>query len=204
MNASGQFSNPNISNPNQQAFPSQIGMFNSGYIPGPNIINPPNPLDQLNPYNRNIPADLNYSVPAGIRGSQMPFLSGSINPSINPYASQVPGPSMGPSIGVPGPNMGVPGPNMGVPGPNIGQSINPFDPNTNFLQQNIYNNPMMNPTANLQGMENMANNTVINDPDLRINQFFKERLEEREKMKEQTKEIYKRLNDKRFFRRNRC
>ena len=181
MSLSGQ-----ISNPNQQAFPSQIGMYNSGYIPGPNIINPPNPLDQLNPYGRNIPQDLNYSVPAGIRGSQMPFLAGSINPSINPYTSQIPNQNFGPSIG----------PNISVPGPSLNQNINPFDPNTNFLQQNMYSNPMMNPNNNLQGTQNMANNTVINDPDLQINQFFAERLEEREKMKEQTKEIYRRLNDK--------
>ena len=177
MNLSAQ-----LSNPNQQGFPNQAGMMNSGYIPGPNIINPPNPIEQLNPYNRPIPQDLNYSVPGGIRGSQMPFLGGSFNPNINPYNNQ----------NMTGPNMGMVGPNTGMIGPNI----NPFDPNTNFLQQNIYGNPMMNPNNNFQGIQNMANNTVINDADLQIDQFFKERLEEREKMKEQTKEIYKRLSDR--------
>ena len=177
MNLSAQ-----LSNQNQQGFPNQAGMMNSGYIPGPNIINPPNPIEQLNPYNRPIPQDLNYSVPGGIRGSQMPFLGGSFNPNINPYNNQ----------NMTGPNMGMVGPNTGMIGPNI----NPFDPNTNFLQQNIYGNPMMNPNNNFQGIQNMANNTVINDADLQIDQFFKERLEEREKMKEQTKEIYKRLSDR--------
>ena len=43
-----------FSNPNQPGMPNPIA---SGYIPGPNIINPPNPM---------IPTDLNYSIP-GIR-----------------------------------------------------------------------------------------------------------------------------------------
>ena len=180
MNRSVQLSNPNL-----QGFQNQIGMMNSGYIQGPNIINPPNPIEQLNPYNRPIPQDLNYSVPGGIRGSQMPFLGESINQNINPYQNQ----NMPNTFG---PNMGMGGPNMGVIGPNI----NPFDPNTNYLQQNIYGNPMMNPNNNFQGNQNMANNTVINDADLQLDQYFKERLEEKEKMKEQTKEIYKRLSDK--------
>ena len=110
-----------------QNFQNPIGPNNSGYIPGPNIINPPNPVEQLNPYNLNIPPNLNYSVPGGIRGSNMPFLSGSINPNVNPYANNIPNQNLGASIG----------PNMGMIGSNLNQSINPFDPNTNYLQQNI-------------------------------------------------------------------
>ena len=158
--------------------------FNSGYIPGPNIINPPNPMNQLNPYNQNIPANLNYSVPGGLRGSQMPFLGGSINPNINPYGSQ----NLGGSIGPVGP--------IGPIGPNLNPSINPFDPNTNFLQQNIYSNPVMNPNNNIEGIQNMANSIVINDQDLQMNQYIADRMQEIEKMKQQTKEIYKRLSDK--------
>ena len=158
--------------------------FNSGYIPGPNIINPPNPMNQLNPYNQNIPANLNYSVPGGLRGSQMPFLGGSINPNINPYASQ----NLGGSIGPVGP--------IGPIGPNLNPSINPFDPNTNFLQQNIYSNPVMNPNNNIEGIQNMANSIIINDQDLQMNQYIADRMQEIEKMKQQTKEIYKRLSDK--------
>ena len=184
MNPSGQ-----LSNPNQQSLPNQMGMMSSGYIPGPNILNPPNPLEQLNPYNRPIPQDLNYSVPGGIRGSQMPFLAGSMNPNINPYNNQ----------GLPNMPPGSMGPNMGMVGPNVGMgmpNINPFDPNTNFLRQNMYDNPMMNPNNSFQGIQNMANNTVINDANLQIDQFIRDRLEEKAKMKEQTKEIYKRLSDK--------
>ena len=158
--------------------------FNSGYIPGPNIINPPNPMNQLNPYNQNIPANLNYSVPGGLRGSQMPFLGGSINPNFNPYGSQ----NLGGSIGPVGP--------IGPIGPNLNPSINPFDPNTNFLQQNIYSNPVMNPNNNIEGIQNMANSIVINDQDLQMNQYIADRMQEIEKMKQQTKEIYKRLSDK--------
>ena len=158
--------------------------FNSGYIPGPNIINPPNPMNQLNPYNQNIPANLNYSVPGGLRGSQMPFLGGSINPNINPYASQ----NLGGSIGPVGP--------IGPIGPNLNPSINPFDPNTNFLQQNIYSNPVMNPNNNIEGIQNMANSIIINDQDLQMNQYIADRMQEIEKMKQQTKQIYKRLSDK--------
>ena len=161
--------------------PNQIGSF-PGYIPGPNIINPPNPVEQLNPYGMNIPRDLNYGVPGGLRGSQMPFLAGSINQSVNPYAN------------VPNPNIGASMPNMGMMGP--GQSVNPFDPNTNFLQQNIYNNPMVNPNNSLQNIDNMANNVAYNDPDLQMNQFLADRMKQRDKMKELTKEIYKRLTDK--------
>ena len=165
--------------------PNQMGPY-PGYIPGPNIINPPNPIEQLNPYGMNIPPDLNYSVPGGggIRGSQMPFLAGSMNPNVNPYAN-IPG---GPNMGVSMPNMG-----MGMMGPN--QNINPFDPNTNFLQQNLYNNPMMNPNNSLQNIDNMANNVIYNDPDLQMNQFLADRNKQREQMKEFTKEIYKRLSD---------
>ena len=161
--------------------PNQIGSF-PGYIPGPNIINPPNPVEQLNPYGMNIPRDLNYGVPGGLRGSQMPFLAGSINQSVNPYAN------------VPNPNIGASMPNMGMMGP--GQSVNPFDPNTNFLQQNIYNNPMVNPNNSLQNIDNMANNVAYNDPDLQMNQFLADRMKQRDKMKELTKEIYKRLTEK--------
>ena len=169
-----------------QNFQNPIGPNNSGYIPGPNIINPPNPVEQLNPYNLNIPPNLNYSVPGGIRGSNMPFLSGSINPNVNPYANNIPNQNLGASIG----------PNMGMIGPNLNQSINPFDPNTNYLQQNMYGNPMMNPNNAIPGVENMANNVAVNDPDLQMNQFIVNRMKEREKMKEQTKEIYRRLSDK--------
>ena len=75
-------------------------------------------------------------------------------------------------------------------------NINPFDPNQNYLRQNIYPNPMLNPNVNLQSIPNMANNIAINDPDLQINQIMAERMIERERVKEQTKEIYKRLSDK--------
>ena len=175
MNISGQ-----LSNPNQQ---SLNGSFGGGYIPGPNILNPINPVAQLNPYNQPIPPNLNYSVPGGIRGSQMPFLGGSINQGMNPYPNQIP--NMGSFPGQMVPNTGM-----------VGQNINPFDPNTNFLQQNIYNNPMMNPNNNINSIQNMANNIAINDPDLQVNQFIVDRMQMREKMKEQTKEIYKRLSDK--------
>ena len=175
MNISGQ-----LSNPNQQ---SLNGSFGGGYIPGPNILNPINPVAQLNPYNQPIPPNLNYSVPGGVRGSQMPFLGGSINQGINPYPNQIP--NMGSFPGQMVPNAGM-----------VGQNINPFDPNTNFLQQNIYNNPMMNPNNNINSIQNMANNIAINDPDLQVNQFIVDRMQMREKMKEQTKEIYKRLSDK--------
>ena len=183
MNLSGQ-----LPNPNQQSFQNQMGMINSGYIPGPNIINPPNPIEQLNPYNRNIPPNLNYSVPGGgLGGSQMPFLGGSINPNMNAYSNQISNQNF-PQIG--------PNPQMIGPNSSFNQNVNPFDPNTNYLQQNIFANPMMNPNNNIQGIPNMANNIAMNDPDLQMNQFIENKIQEREKLKEQTKEINKRLSDK--------
>ena len=142
------------------------GPFNSGYIPGPNILNPPNPIAQLNPYGQSFP-NLNYGIPGGnLVGSTNPLLFGS-NQNINPVN----------------------------PIQNSG-NVNPFDPNQNFLRQQTYANPMMNPNNNFQSIPNMANNIAINDPDLQINQIMAERMIEREKVKEQTKEIYKRLSDK--------
>ena len=142
------------------------GPFNSGYIPGPNVLNPPNPIAQLNPYGQSLP-NLNYGIPGGnIVGSTNPLLFGS-NQNINPVN----------------------------PIQNSG-NVNPFDPNQNFLRQQTYANPMMNPNNNFQSIPNMANNVAINDPDLQINQIMAERMIEREKVKEQTKEIYKRLSDK--------
>ena len=142
------------------------GPFNSGYIPGPNVLNPPNPIAQLNPYGQSLP-NLNYGIPGGnIVGSTNPLLFGS-NQNINPVN----------------------------PIQNSG-NVNPFDPNQNFLRQQTYANPMMNPNNNFQSIPNMANNIAINDPDLQINQIMAERMIEREKVKEQTKEIYKRLSDK--------
>ena len=142
------------------------GPFNSGYIPGPNILNPPNPIAQLNPYGQSLP-NLNYGIPGGnLVGSTNPLLFGS-NQNINPVN----------------------------PIQNSG-NVNPFDPNQNFLRQQTYANPMMNPNNNFQSIPNMANNVAINDPDLQINQIMAERMIEREKVKEQTKEIYKRLSDK--------
>ena len=142
------------------------GPFNSGYIPGPNILNPPNPIAQLNPYGQSLP-NLNYGIPGGnLVGSTNPLLFGS-NQNINPVN----------------------------PIQNSG-NVNPFDPNQNFLRQQTYANPMMNPNNNFQSIPNMANNIAINDPDLQINQIMAERMIEREKVKEQTKEIYKRLSDK--------
>ena len=141
-----------------------INPFNTGYIPGPNILNPISPLSQLNPYGQSLP-NLNYAIPGG--------LPGSTNPLLNPNLNQ--------SFGGNNPNMG---------------NINPFDPNQNFLQQNMYANPMMNPNANFPGVPNMANNIAFYDPDLEINQIMEDRMLEREKAKEQTKEIYKRLSDK--------
>ena len=142
------------------------GPFNSGYIPGPNVLNPPNPIAQLNPYGQSLP-NLNYGIPGGnIVGSTNPLLFGSnqnINP-VNPIQNS--------------------------------RNVNPFDPNQNFLRQQTYANPMMNPNNNFQSIPNMANNIAINDPDLQINQIMAERMIEREKVKEQTKEIYKRLSDK--------
>ena len=125
---------------------NQVNPFNTGYIPGPNVLNPPNPIAQLNPYSQSLP-NLNYGVPGmGLAGSTNPLLNS--NNQIMPGANQ----------------------NQG--------NINPFDPNQNFLQQNMYPNPMMN------------------DPDLQINQIMEDRMLEREKAKELTKEIYKRLSDK--------
>ena len=142
------------------------GPFNSGYIPGPNVLNPPNPIAQLNPYGQSLP-NLNYGIPGvNIIGSTNPLLFGS-NQNINPVN----------------------------PIQNSG-NVNPFDPNQNFLRQQTYANPMMNPNNNFQSIPNMANNIAINDPDLQINQIMAERMIEREKVKEQTKEIYKRLSDK--------
>ena len=142
------------------------GPFNSGYIPGPNVLNPPNPIAQLNPYGQSLP-NLNYGIPGGnLVGSTNPLLFGS-NQNINPVN----------------------------PIQNSG-NVNPFDPNQNFLRQQTYANPMMNPNNNFQSIPNMANNIAINDPDLQINQIMAERMIEREKVKEQTKEIYKRLSDK--------
>jgi len=142
------------------------GPFNSGYIPGPNVLNPPNPIAQLNPYGQSLP-NLNYGIPGGnIVGSKNPLLFGN-NQNINPVN----------------------------PIQNSG-NVNPFDPNQNFLRQQTYANPMMNPNNNFQSIPNMANNIAINDPDLQINQIMAERMIEREKVKEQTKEIYKRLSDK--------
>ena len=140
------------------------GAFNSGYIPGPNVLNPPNPIAQLNPFGQSLP-NLNYAIPGGGLAS-----------SSNPLLAQN------------NPQMMGSNPNMG--------SVNPFDPNQNFLRQNTYQNPMMNPNINMQSVPNMANNIAINDPDLQINQIMAERMIEREKVKEQTKEIYKRLSDK--------
>ena len=143
---------------------NQVNPFNTGYIPGPNVLNPPNPIAQLNPYSQSLP-NLNYGVPGmGLAGSTNPLLNS--NNQIMPGANQ----------------------NQG--------NINPFDPNQNFLQQNMYPNPMMNPNNNFQGVPNMANNIAINDPDLQINQIMEDRMLEREKAKELTKEIYKRLSDK--------
>ena len=142
------------------------GPFNSGYIPGSNVLNPPNPIAQLNPYGQSLP-NLNYGIPGGnLVGSTNPLLFGS-NQNINPVN----------------------------PIQNSG-NVNPFDPNQNFLRQQTYANPMMNPNNNFQSIPNMANNIAINDPDLQINQIMAERMIEREKVKEQTKEIYKRLSDK--------
>ena len=141
------------------------GPFNSGYIPGPNVLNPPNPIAQLNPFGQSLP-NLNYAIPGGgLASSTNPFL-----------------PQSSPQI-------------MMGSNPNIG-SVNPFDPNQNYLRQNTYANPLMNPNINMQSVPNMANNIAINDPDLQINQIMAERMLEREKVKEQTKEIYKRLSDK--------
>ena len=143
---------------------NQVNPFNTGYIPGPNVLNPPNPIAQLNPYSQSLP-NLNYGVPGmGLAGSTNPLLNS--NNQIMPGANQ----------------------NQG--------NINPFDPNQNFLQQNMYPNPMMNPNNNFQGVPNMANNIAINDPYLQINQIMEDRMLEREKAKELTKEIYKRLSDK--------
>ena len=141
-----------------------VNPFNTGYIPGPNVLNPPNPIAQLNPYGQSLP-NLNYGIPGGLAGSTNPLLNSNMNQG-----------------------MGGTNPNMG--------NINPFDPNQNFLQQNMYANPMMNPNNNFQNVPNMANNIVLNDPDLQINQIMEDRMLEREKVKEQTKEIYKRLSDK--------
>ena len=141
-----------------------VNPFNTGYIPGPNVLNPPNPIAQLNPYGQSLP-NLNYGIPGGLAGSANPLLNSNMNQG-----------------------MGGTNPNMG--------NINPFDPNQNFLQQNMYANPMMNPNNNFQNVPNMANNIVLNDPDLQINQIMEDRMLEREKVKEQTKEIYKRLSDK--------
>ena len=185
MSFSGQ-----LSNPNQPGIMNPIGPNMSGYIPGPNILNPPNPIAQLNPYNHNIPQDLNYSVPGGIRGSQMPFLGASINPNMNVFPGQMPNQNF-PMVG---PNMPV-SPNMPI-NPNVGPGVvNPFDRNQNFLQQNMYNNPLMNPN-NFQSFQNMANNYDINQREIEGNQYMLTRMKEREKMREQTKEIYKRLSDK--------
>jgi len=145
------------------------GPFNSGYIPGPNILNPPNPIAHLNPFGQSLP-NLNYAIPGGnLAGSTNPLLPQNTNPNMNPamYGSNQ---------------------NMG--------NINPFDPNQNYLRQNTYANPMLNPNVNLQAIPNMANNIAINDPDLQINQIMADRMIERERVKEQTKEIYKRLSDK--------
>ena len=156
------------------------GPFNSGYIPGPNILHPPNPIEQLNPFGQSLP-NLNYGIPGmtglpgmtgipgGLAGSANPLL-GSINPNINNQG-------------------GYANPNQNFGG------INPYDPNQNFLQQNMYQNPLMNPNNNLASIPNMANNIALNDPDLKINKFMEDRMLEREKVKEQTKEIYKRLSD---------
>ena len=151
------------------------GPYNTGYIPGPNILNPPNPIEQLNPYGQSLP-NLNYAIPgAGLAGSSNPLL-GNMNPSLN--------------------SMGMPSSNQNFQNfPNIGP-VNAFDPNQNFLRQNMYPNPMMNPNSNFGSIPNMANNIALNDPDLKINQFMEDRMLEREKAKEQTKEIYKRLSDK--------
>ena len=151
------------------------GPYNTGYIPGPNILNPPNPIEQLNPYGQSLP-NLNYAIPGtGLAGSSNPLL-GNMNPSMN--------------------SMGMPSSNQNFQNfPNIGP-VNAFDPNQNFLRQNMYPNPMMNPNSNFGSIPNMANNIALNDPDLKINQFMEDRMLEREKAKEQTKEIYKRLSDK--------
>ena len=151
------------------------GPYNTGYIPGPNILNPPNPIEQLNPYGQSLP-NLNYAIPGtGLAGSSNPLL-GNMNPSLN--------------------SMGMPSSNQNFQNfPNIGP-VNAFDPNQNFLRQNMYPNPMMNPNSNFGSIPNMANNIALNDPDLKINQFMEDRMLEREKAKEQTKEIYKRLSDK--------
>ena len=151
------------------------GPYNTGYIPGPNILNPPNPIEQLNPYGQSLP-NLNYAIPgAGLAGSSNPLL-GNMNPGMN--------------------SMGMPSSNQNFQSlPNIGP-VNAFDPNQNFLRQNMYPNQMMNPNSNLGSIPNMANNIALNDPDLKINQFMEDRMLEREKAKEQTKEIYKRLSDK--------
>ena len=141
------------------------GPFNSGYIPGPNVLNPPNPIAQLNPFGQSLP-NLNYAIPGG-------GLASSTNPLLPQSSPQI----------------------MMGSNPNIG-SVNPFDPNQNYLRQNTYANPLMNPNINMQSVPNMANNIAINDPDLQINQIMAERMLEREKVKEQTKEIYKRLSDK--------
>ena len=164
---------------NQSIFANQNKeVYNGGYIPGPHTLQPINPLA----YNQPIPQNLNYSIPGGITGSQNPFLTGSINPNINQVPLQN---SFGPM-----------GQNPGIPIQNLNQSINPFDPNTNFLKQNLFNNPMMNPNSNINNVQNMANNMYINDPEFQKNQFIADRMEIRKKMKEQTKEIYKRLSDK--------
>ena len=145
---------------------NQINPFNTSYIPGPNVINPPNPIANLNPYNQSLP-NLNYGVPGmGLAGSTNPLLNSNMNQG------------------------------MAASNPNMGNNINPFDPNQNFLQQNMYANPMMNPNNNFQAIPNMANNIAINDPDLQINQIMEDRMLERERAKEQTKEIYKRLSDR--------
>ena len=51
------------------------GPFNSGYIPGPNVLNPQNPIAQLNPYGQSLP-NLNYGIPGGnIVDSTNPLLN---------------------------------------------------------------------------------------------------------------------------------
>ena len=80
--------------------------------------------------------------------------------------------------------------NSPLPGMNQAGAVNPFDPNVNFLQR--ANNSMLNPRQTFfQNTQNMAN--VMQEPELEINQYIAERMLERDKMKQQTEEINKRL-----------
>ena len=80
--------------------------------------------------------------------------------------------------------------NNSFQGMSQGAGINPFDPKVNFLRSN---NSMMNQQNFMQNTQNMAN--VMQEPELEINQYIAERMLERDKMKQQTEEINKRLDE---------